>query len=306
MDLTTTPTPTPTPTKSADSENDTPPHVQPINSLPFTNGTLKNYQHLHHHHQPPPPPPPPAVVTYKECLKNHAASIGRHAVDGCGEFMPSSTATAADPTSLKCAACGCHRSFHRREPDDSYSSPTPISTNTPTTHFLDFQRHNPQSRRFSPSSSPPPPLQPHMLLALSTAADDHHHHRLPSPVTPTAGKGENSRKRFRTKFTQNQKEKMLCFAEKLNWKMPKSDESAGVEEFCNDIGVTRGVLKVWIHNNKHTIGKKDSNNNNSNITNGIINFQNNGYNDVDKNGDNSNNGGVHLHVSANGSSPSSS
>ncbi|KAG9140157.1 hypothetical protein Leryth_015781 [Lithospermum erythrorhizon] len=152
-----------------------------------------------------------------------------------------------------------------------------------------------------------------MLLALGTAANDDYH-RLPSPVTPTAIKGENSsgRKRFRTKFTPYQKEKMLCFAEKMNWKMPKSDESAGVEEFCNEVGVTRGVLKVWIHNNKHTIGKKDANNTSLTINNGVknvgnINFQsNNGYNDVDKNGENSNNGGVNLHVSGNGSSPSSS
>ncbi|KAK1352121.1 zinc-finger homeodomain protein 4-like [Heracleum sosnowskyi] len=28
-------------------------------------------------------------VKYKECLKNHAASMGGNATDGCGEFMPS-------------------------------------------------------------------------------------------------------------------------------------------------------------------------------------------------------------------------
>lgn len=50
---------------------------------------------------------------YKECLKNHAAGIGGHAVDGCGEFMPSG----GDGTvnALKCAACNCHRNFHRKE-----------------------------------------------------------------------------------------------------------------------------------------------------------------------------------------------
>lgn len=45
---------------------------------------------------------------YKECMRNHAAAMGGQAFDGCGEYMPSS------PDSLKCAACGCHRSFHRR------------------------------------------------------------------------------------------------------------------------------------------------------------------------------------------------
>jgi ZF-HD homeobox protein with Cys/His-rich dimerization domain len=53
------------------------------------------------------------VVHYRECQRNHAASIGGHAVDGCREFMASgANGTAA---ALMCAACGCHRSFHRRE-----------------------------------------------------------------------------------------------------------------------------------------------------------------------------------------------
>ncbi|KAK4353061.1 hypothetical protein RND71_028579 [Anisodus tanguticus] len=49
---------------------------------------------------------PPQITNfkpkYKECLKNHAVSIGGHAVDGCGEFMP----TGEDGTNnaLKCAA----------------------------------------------------------------------------------------------------------------------------------------------------------------------------------------------------------
>ncbi|KAJ4713594.1 Zinc-finger homeodomain protein [Melia azedarach] len=47
---------------------------------------------------------------YRECLRNHAASLGSYATDGCGEF----TADNTYPTSLQCAACGCHRNFHRR------------------------------------------------------------------------------------------------------------------------------------------------------------------------------------------------
>ncbi|KAL2233550.1 zinc-finger homeodomain protein 10 [Sesamum indicum] len=239
---------TPTSTKSPDdTEIDTPPHTngQPINSLSFTNGEIN------HHHRPP-PPPPPLVVTYKECMKNHAASLGGHAVDGCGEFMPSPSATPTDPTSLKCAACGCHRNFHRREPDSPTTAITPP--------FLDF-RHPPLSKRFSlsPSPPPPPPQPPlsygaHLLFGLSTAVGAEEHHQ--APVTPTA---ENpvGRKRFRTKFSQEQKEKMHSFSEKLGWKMQKSDEVA-VREFCQEIGVPKGVLKVWMHNNKNTFGKKDT------------------------------------------------
>nr|GMC59623.1 zinc-finger homeodomain protein 2-like [Ipomoea batatas] len=50
---------------------------------------------------------------YRECLKNHAVGIGGHAVDGCGEFMPAGEFGSLD--ALKCAACNCHRNFHRKE-----------------------------------------------------------------------------------------------------------------------------------------------------------------------------------------------
>ncbi|KAH0451712.1 hypothetical protein IEQ34_019011 [Dendrobium chrysotoxum] len=48
-----------------------------------------------------------AAESYGECRKNHAASAGGYVVDGCREFM------AGGEDGLKCAACGCHRSFHR-------------------------------------------------------------------------------------------------------------------------------------------------------------------------------------------------
>ncbi|KAG9137466.1 hypothetical protein Leryth_019873 [Lithospermum erythrorhizon] len=203
------------------------------------------------------------VVTYKECLKNHAASMGGHAVDGCGEFMPSPNVNPSDPTSLKCAACGCHRNFHRRDPDD----PFPPPNTTPSLEYQPHRRHHPPppppplppqttntGSHSSPSSPSPPPISssyyhhpsappPHMLLSLNT-----------TPVS--AGSNPNSRKRFRTKFTQTQKEKMLEFAERIEWKIQKRDEEL-ISGFCNEIGVEKGVLKVWMHNNKNTLGKKD-------------------------------------------------
>ncbi|XP_009788413.1 zinc-finger homeodomain protein 9-like [Nicotiana tabacum] len=195
------PTPTPIPTKT---------QVPLIKPLSFTNVTSKKHHQVHNHQ------PPSAVVTYKECLKNHAASIGGHTVDGCGEFIPSPSATAADPTSLKCDVCGCHRNFHRREPDDD---------------FMDIR---------------------------------HHHAQVATPATPTALKPENPRRRrrFRTKFSQEQKNKMYSFSEKLGWRLQKCDE-AKVDEFCNEIGVGKGVFRVWMHNNKSTLGKKDFQNANN-------------------------------------------
>ncbi|KAL8509387.1 hypothetical protein ACS0TY_016556 [Phlomoides rotata] len=52
------------------------------------------------------------VVTYEECRKNHAASIGKYAVDGCCEFMPAGEDGSA--VALRCAACNCHRNFHKK------------------------------------------------------------------------------------------------------------------------------------------------------------------------------------------------
>ncbi|GAU14168.1 hypothetical protein TSUD_169940 [Trifolium subterraneum] len=287
MDLTPTPNPTTTPTpttipttivtttltKSPEHQHETSTPTKITTSItpkisPFSNGVLKRLHHNHHHlnnhhlnhHQ--------VTVTYKECLKNHAANLGGHALDGCGEFMTSPTATSADPTSLKCAACGCHRNFHRREPEEP-----PLST---TTHVIEYQPHHrhqplpppPFSNRSPNSSSPPPisstyyPSAPHMLLALSTA--------LPENVSgPMISPGSHTRKRFRTKFTQDQKEKMLKFAEKVGWKMQKKDDEF-THEFCNEIGVDRSVLKVWMHNNKNTFSKRENNNiNNINNNNEI-------------------------------------
>ncbi|KAL2329983.1 hypothetical protein Fmac_017564 [Flemingia macrophylla] len=231
---------TPTPTTAAATK-----------TLSFSNGVLKRH-HPHH--------PSAAVVTYKECLKNHAANLGGHALDGCGEFMQSPAATAADPTSIKCAACGCHRNFHRRDPEEP-----PIASTT--THVIEYQplhRHHPPPPPFaarSPNSASPPPISssyypsaPHMLLALSAAGG------LAAPPESTAAPSSAAtRKRFRTKFTQDQKEKMHKFAEKVGWKMQKRDDDL-VHEFCNEIGVDRSVLKVWMHNNKNTFAKKDNNN----------------------------------------------
>ncbi|RYR64862.1 hypothetical protein Ahy_A03g010894 isoform B [Arachis hypogaea] len=197
-------------THTLDSDTKTPPPTQPTNtntlkSLSLTNGTHNNN---HHRHQSTTRPSPPsmAVISYKECLKNHAASIGGHALDGCGEFMPSSSTNPTDPRSLKCAACGCHRNFHRRDP--------------------------PEPNNFSPV----------VLNANSGGSNSN----------------SSKNKRYRTKFSQEQKEKMYRFSEKLGWRMNNKGDDSLVQEFCNDIGVPRGVFKVWMHNNKNTFNKKRS------------------------------------------------
>uniref|UniRef100_A0A5B6ZJD8 Putative zinc-finger homeodomain protein 9-like n=1 Tax=Davidia involucrata TaxID=16924 RepID=A0A5B6ZJD8_DAVIN len=262
--------------KTPEAETETPPRIQPSKPLSLTNGVLKRHHPLHQHHQLN---PPPVVVTYKECLKNHAASLGGHAVDGCGEFMPSPTATPSDPTSLKCAACGCHRNFHRREPEE----PFPHTTTT-AQYVIEYQSHHrhhpppppalPRGGNSRPNSPSPPPISssyypsaPHMLLALSAGLSGHPPENNPSITTQAgtaapAAANANGRKRFRTKFTHDQKEKMHEFAERIGWKIQKRDEEL-ITEFCSEVGVDKGVLKVWMHNNKNTLGKKDGDNNNN-------------------------------------------
>ena len=69
------------------------------------------------------------------------------------------------------------------------------------------------------------------------------------------GGSSSSQKRFRTKFTAEQKARMLDFAERVGWRLQKLDD-AMVQHFCQEIGVKRRVLKVWMHNNKHTLAKR--------------------------------------------------
>ncbi|KAI0494648.1 hypothetical protein KFK09_024789 [Dendrobium nobile] len=87
---------------------------------------LKGFSHPNgeakkpHRTTSPLPPQQPVLeadeVIYRECLKNHAASLGGHALDGCGEFMPSQTANPADPTSLKCAPADATETFTAGSP----------------------------------------------------------------------------------------------------------------------------------------------------------------------------------------------
>ncbi|XP_051140628.1 zinc-finger homeodomain protein 10-like [Andrographis paniculata] len=150
-------------------------------------------------------PTMPTMFRYMECLKNHAAALGGNARDGCGEFLPAGEDGTIE--ALRCAACNCHRNFHRK------------------IHL----QHQAMGEELTP-------LRAIQAEEGGAAGGDHR----------PAGK----RKRFRTKFTQEQKEKMQEFAERSGWRIQKLGESE-VKRFCQEIGVKRKVLKVWMHNNKY-------------------------------------------------------
>ncbi|KAE8666776.1 Zinc-finger homeodomain protein 2 [Hibiscus syriacus] len=204
-------------------------------------------------------------IRYRECLKNHALSIGGHAVDGCGEFIAAGDEGTLD--ALKCAACNCHRNFHRKETEGEGSN-----IYIPPHHHHHHHQH--QHLQFSPYYwAPPPAGYLHLTrtpqkrsLALPAAtgggiagAYSREDEDVSNPSSSGGGGGgEGSgglKKRLRTRFTPEQKDKMLGFAERLGWRIQKHDEAA-VEQFCEETGVKRQVLKIWMHNNKYTLGKK--------------------------------------------------
>ncbi|CAI9766658.1 unnamed protein product [Fraxinus pennsylvanica] len=233
---------------------------------------------------PPQPHDPPAAsskptdtIRYKECLKNHAASVGGHVLDGCGEFMPSGEE--GTPEALSCAACDCHRSFHRREADGEpetgtshYYTYNPNSSNN-NIHRNPLFHNQPQptilplqNQHFT--AAPPSGRTPPTVVAFGrnsggagagaeSASEDLNMFRSNARghevVQPSSS---GSKKRFRTKFSQKQKERMHEFATRLGWKIQKQDEQE-LQQFCNEMGVKRQVFKVWMHNNKQAMKKRE-------------------------------------------------
>ncbi|XP_052195180.1 zinc-finger homeodomain protein 1-like [Diospyros lotus] len=199
---------------------------------------------------------------YRECLKNHAVGIGGHAVDGCREFMPAGPEGSLD--ALKCAACNCHRNFHRK---DSDSAAGVGGGGGEAFSFPPHYHHPHPHQQFSPYYRTPagylhvaPYQRPLALPSTSGGGGGGSHSReeqedISNPTNNSGGGGGSSKKRFRTKFTQEQKDRMLGLAERLGWRIQKQDEAV-VQQFCDETGVRRHVLKVWMHNNKHTLGKK--------------------------------------------------
>ncbi|KAL5982807.1 hypothetical protein ACLOJK_016884 [Asimina triloba] len=199
------------------------------------------------------------MIKYRECLRNHAASMGGNATDGCGEFMPGGEEGSLE--ALKCSACGCHRNFHRKDIECGESSCDCYKGRKVVAHkgvlIAGSDAFGYPTAGAGALMRPPP----HMILSYNMGLQ---HQQQPSESDEqeggSGGCGALARppllkKRFRTKFTQEQKDKMLGFAEKVGWKIQKQEEGV-VQQFCQEIGVKRRVLKVWMHNNKLNLAKK--------------------------------------------------
>ncbi|KAH7444167.1 hypothetical protein KP509_02G068100 [Ceratopteris richardii] len=178
--------------------------------------------------------------------------MGGHAVDGCGEFLPAGKEGTLE--ALKCAACSCHRNFHRRELVSGCVCGAMPARSQPTTHTL---------RSMSPAVREPkgyylpsvadisPPAHTVSPIAQYHEDEDEDYDEPPQNIRT----GSSKKKRFRTKFTTEQKQRMMDFADQLGWRISKQYESA-VQEFCESVNVKRNVFKVWMHNNKNLAGRK--------------------------------------------------
>ncbi|XP_044510600.1 zinc-finger homeodomain protein 2-like isoform X2 [Mangifera indica] len=186
-------------------------------------------------------------IRYRECQKNQAVNIGGHAVDGCGEFMAAGEDGTID--ALKCAACNCHRNFHRKEADGNNTGVLYYSP-----QFSPYYRAPPPPTGYFPLTEPRPLALPSASGGGGGGGYSREDEDASNPSS-SGGVSGGLKKRSRTKFTPEQKEKMLGFAERIGWRIQKQDE-ASVEQFCAETGVRRHVLKVWMHNNKHTLDSK--------------------------------------------------
>ncbi|KAL9229874.1 hypothetical protein vseg_005293 [Gypsophila vaccaria] len=168
------------------------------------------------------------MIRYRECQKNHAAHLGSCVVDGCGEFMPAGNE--GTPEALRCAACDCHRNFHRREVEGETRTTTRPPP-PPTNRYISFNNNNHHR---------------HGALMMGFGGAESSSEELKEEEETRT----TTKKRFRTKFTQEDKDKMTELAERIGWRMQKEEEEH-VVRVCSELGIKRKVFKVWMHNNKH-------------------------------------------------------
>ncbi|CAI9116760.1 OLC1v1017996C1 [Oldenlandia corymbosa var. corymbosa] len=205
-------------------------------------------------------------VRYRECLKNHAASIGGNVTDGCGEFMPGGEEGSLE--AFKCAACQCHRNFHRKEISGENSSAAIVVHQLQLPPPLPSPSMNHRGGGGGEHHWTTTMVQPVKMAfggsggggggsasaATDSSSEELNFNAYQSTSIPPPPQFVLAKKRFRTKFSTDQKEKMLAFADKLGWRIPREDDTE-VQRFCAEVGVKRQVFKVWMHNNKNSAKK---------------------------------------------------
>lgn len=162
-------------------------------------------------------------------------------VDGCCEFMPGGEE--GTPGALKCAACNCHRSFHRKEVYGHRNS-TQEELISPT-----FYRSSNSYKAIHPRG-----VYPTGEIGRRTSSSSEDMKKILNQNSD--GKGltmiMRKKKRVRTKINEGQKKKMKEFAQRLGWSIQKKDEEE-IDKFCRTVNLRRQVFRVWMHNNKQAM-----------------------------------------------------
>ncbi|XP_043710245.1 zinc-finger homeodomain protein 11-like [Telopea speciosissima] len=170
---------------------------------------------------------PKQEFVYDACLRNHAANFGGHATDGCRAFFPTAGGS-------HCEACECHQKkvvvgsgFGDDRKGESSSHTVKVKT-----------------EEIKVSEDSEEEEEKKQLQQLMVAEQLQQQHK--DQVVVQMSKG----RRPRTKFTEEQRLWMFAFAKSLGWRMQRNrwDE---INQFCQQIGVSRHVFKVWIHNHKN-------------------------------------------------------
>ncbi|XP_024013635.1 zinc-finger homeodomain protein 7 [Eutrema salsugineum] len=216
---------------------DAKPGSDPISKPPMVHTAVKK-------ENPKPMTRSDQAAKYKECQKNHAALTGGHVVDGCCDFMPGGEEGTLG--ALKCAACKCHRSFHRKEMY-GHSKQELI---TPAFYYSNSSYKAVQPRGMHPTGE--------IGRRTSSSSEDmnkilnHRNQSIDGNGSMRMMMMRKKKKRIRTKINEEQKEKMKEFAERLGWRIQKKDEEE-IDKFCRLVNLRRQVFKVWMHNNKQAM-----------------------------------------------------
>ncbi|KAI4298963.1 hypothetical protein L6164_032467 [Bauhinia variegata] len=122
-----------------------------------------------------------------------------------------------------CAACNCHRNFHKREVRNlPVSSPNPVNAVAPAP---------------APAAARAPPVRPSVPSTNNNGG----------PETVAA---EMRHRKTRIRFTPEQKAQLMNFAVRIGWRTRHTPETL-IENFCREMGITRRVLRDWLSNNRH-------------------------------------------------------
>ncbi|XP_015054791.1 zinc-finger homeodomain protein 4-like [Solanum pennellii] len=185
------------------------------------------------------------LVKYLECRHNYAARSNGYVLDGCGEFCPTGALKTLE--SFICAACHCHRNFHRKvevELEDGVESPI-ISIDHPS--------------RGTPLVIIDDPPPQYTVKSRAQFCETSKKNNIDEETKMKRDGGEIKVRKLKRKYNASsskrmrlnpyQRERIWIFAnEIMRWKWTKSNEQ--VIPFCDEIGITPKFLKNWINNTK--------------------------------------------------------